>query len=131
VQAPSQSYAEEMQRLKDWVHRRIVWMDANMPGTLTGCSMAGINELKAGAAVSAYPNPFSGTLVVEWMNGDLNGCTLRLRDETGRVFHEKTITTADLQEESVVLTGLSDLAQGVYFVEITRGSDRCVVKVMK
>jgi hypothetical protein len=131
VQAPAQTYAEEVQRLKDWLNRRLTWLDANMPGTLNGCSMAGTNELSAAASVTAYPNPFAGTLVVEWANGDLNGCTLRLRDETGRVFRETTVTSADLYEQSYALTGLDGLSQGVYFVEITRGMDRCVVKVLK
>lgn len=131
VQAPAQTYAEEVQRLKDWLNRRLTWLDANMPGTLNGCSMAGTNELSAAASVTAYPNPFAGTLVVEWANGDLSGCTLRLRDETGRVFRQTTITSDDLYEQSYALTGLDGLSQGVYFVEITRGTDRCVIKVLK
>src|SRR6218665_1042115 len=45
VQAPSQTYAEEVQRLKDWYARRLAWMDANLPGTLNGCSFTGVNEL--------------------------------------------------------------------------------------
>jgi subtilisin-like proprotein convertase family protein len=44
VQPPAQTYAEEVQRLKDWYTRRIAWLDINMPGTLNGCSMTGINE---------------------------------------------------------------------------------------
>jgi hypothetical protein len=31
VESPSKSYAEEITRLKEWIRRRIVWLDANMP----------------------------------------------------------------------------------------------------
>lgn len=131
VEAPSQSYAEEIQKLKDWLHRRMVWLDANMPGTLNGCSMSGLNELSAEAKIIAYPNPFSGTIMIEWPKGDLNGCTLRLRDETGRLFREITITSSMLLDNTVSLSGLDDLSKGVYFVELTRGTERCVVKMLK
>lgn len=131
VEAPSQTYAEEIQKLKDWVHRRVTWLDANLPGTLNGCSMTGLNELSAGTNIIAYPNPFTGTIVIEWPKGDLNGCTLRLRDETGRLFREMTITSGMLSENTMSLSGLDDLAKGVYFVELTRGTEHCVVKVLK
>ncbi len=131
VQAPSQTYAEEVQRLKDWLDRRLTWLDANMPGTLNGCSMAGLNQLAGNAQIVAYPNPFDNTLLIEWPTGDLTGCTLRLRDETGRLFRETVINNSDLFNGSFGLTGLSDLSQGVYFVELTRGEDQRVLKVMK
>lgn len=131
VQAPSQTFAEEVQRLKDWLTRRLTWLDANMPGTLNGCSMAGTNELNGNARISAYPNPFDNTLIVEWPAGNLAGCQLTLRDETGRIFRETTIGASDLFEDGFALTGLSELSQGVYFVELTRGDEKRVLKVMK
>ena len=93
--------------------------------------MAATNELNGNARISAYPNPFENTLIVEWPNGNLSGCKLRLRDETGRVFRETEIKSADLFEDGFALTGLSDLSQGVYFVELTRGDEVKVLKVMK
>jgi subtilisin-like proprotein convertase family protein len=130
VQAPSQTYAEEVQRLKDWLHRRVTWLDANLPGTLNGCSMAGLNTLSASNIV-AYPNPFAGTLMIEWPTGDLAGCTLRLRDETGRLFREVVIDGSMMLGNTMSISQLEDLSQGVYFVELVRGTETRVLKVLK
>jgi len=131
VQSPSQTYAEEVQRLKDWLSRRLIWLDANMPGTLNGCSMSGIRELSESATIVAYPNPFNSTLMVEWSSGDLTGCTATLRDESGRTFREVVITGSMVSEGTVSISGLEHLAKGVYFLELTRGTERRVLKVMK
>ena len=131
VQAPSETYAEEVLRLKSWLSRRLVWLDENMPGTLNGCSMSGINDLSESAAIVAYPNPFINTLLIEWPTGDLTGCTATLRDESGRVFREVTITGSMVSENTVHISGLEYLAKGVYFLELTKGSERRMMKVMK
>jgi subtilisin-like proprotein convertase family protein len=129
VQPPSQTYAEEVQRLKDWLNRRVTWLDANLPGTLNGCSMAGLDQLSA-SNMSVYPNPFTSTLVIDWPTGDFTGCTLRLKDETGRVFRETVVTNDLLFDGTLSISGLDDLAKGVYFVELIKGTERRVLKTV-
>lgn len=131
VQAPSQTYAEEVQRLKDWLHRRFEWLDANLPGTLNGCSMAGMNDLSESSTLTAYPNPFTGTISIEWPSGDLTGCNLRLLDETGRVHRSLPVTSDLLFDGTLSVSGLDELAKGVYLVELTKGEQRRVLKVLK
>ena len=131
VEAPSQTYAEEVQRLKGWYHRRLTWLDDNLPGTLNGCSMAGMNELAESSTLVAYPNPFSGTVMIEWPSGDLAGCTLTLRDESGRAFRNLVVTPAMIIDKTVAISGLEDLAKGVYFLELNRGTEKRVLKVLK
>jgi hypothetical protein len=127
-EAPSQTYAEEVQRLKDWLHRRFVWLDENMPGTLNGCSMSGVAELSASATLVAYPNPFTGTLKVEWPGGDLSGASLVLRDQSGREVQQ---TEAATGAEEAVFYDLGKLAAGVYFIGITKNGESRVLKVVK
>lgn len=131
VQAPSQTYADEVQRLKDWIDRRLTWLDANMPGTLNGCSMAGVNELAGNNTIVAYPNPFNGTIQVEWAHGNLSGCTMRLRDETGRLYREVEIENNSLVDGAFSLSNLEDLSHGVYFIELIRGDDQTILKILK
>lgn len=127
----SQTYTEEIQRLKTLLHNRLTWLDANIPGTLNGCSMTGLDDLSNSQSILAYPNPFTNGITVEWPHGNLSGCTLRMRDETGRLFREIAIETSMVVDNSLHLTDLNDLSQGVYFIELVRGDDRKVIKVVK
>ena len=131
VQAPSQTYAEEVQRLKDWFHRRLTWLDANMPGTLNGCSMMGIQDLVNTNKITAYPNPFSSIITVEWTQGDLSGAQLAIRDGSGRTIKTQEITNDSAYDKSLTITNLHDLSDGVYFIEIVKGDERAMLKIIK
>lgn len=131
VQAPSQTFAEEVQRLKDWYHRRLIWLDANMPGTLNGCSMMGIQDLAALNRISAYPNPFSSRITIQWEQTDLTGARILLRDGTGRMVLEQIIPAESSTDNSLTLNSLSDLSNGVYFIEIFKGEERATLKIIK
>jgi subtilisin-like proprotein convertase family protein len=131
VQAPSQTYAEEVQRLKDWFHRRLTWLDANMPGTLNGCSMMGIQDLVNANKITAYPNPFSSIITIEWTQADLVGAQLAIRDGSGRVIKTQEISSDSALDKSLTITDLQELAGGVYFIEIVKGEERAMLKIIK
>lgn len=131
VQAPSQTYAEEVQRLKDWYDRRLTWLDANLPGTMNGCSMTGLQDLVALNKLTAFPNPFESAITIEWTQGNLVGATIRLRDGSGRLIQEKVIEANAGMEQTTVLNDLGDLAKGVYFLELTLGNEQGVLKICK
>lgn len=131
VQAPSQTYAEEIQRLKDWFHRRLTWLDANMPGTLNGCSMLGIQDLVSVNKITAYPNPFSSIITIEWTQADLDGAQLTIRDGSGRMIKNQEISADSAYDKSLTITDLHNLANGVYFIEIAKGDERAVLKIIK
>ena len=131
VQAPSQTYAEEVQRLKDWYDRRLTWLDANLPGTMNGCSMTGLQDLVALNKLTAFPNPFESAITIEWTQGNLVGATIRLRDGSGRLIQEKVIDANAGIDQTTVLNDLGDLAKGVYFLELTLGNEQGVLKICK
>ncbi|MCF8414610.1 MAG: CotH kinase family protein [Crocinitomicaceae bacterium] len=129
VQAPSQTYAEEVQRLKDWLTRRVNWLDINMPGTLNGCSFAGLEEISS-VSFEVYPNPFSSTLYLNFENKNLDKGQILMRDAAGRIVSQFSIDSPQLQEQ-VELTGLGELQSGIYFVEVQLGTRKSVQKVVK
>ncbi len=129
VQAPSQTYAEEVQRLKDWYDRRLTWLDANMPGTLNGCSMTGLQELVEVGRIQAFPVPFDNSLQIDWTDTSLQPEKIRLIDATGRVI--QTIDLNDFSDKAVLFTNLSELNNGCYFVEIQEGDQLARLKVLK
>jgi subtilisin-like proprotein convertase family protein len=129
VQAPSQSYAEEVQRLKDWLTRRVDWLDINMPGTLNGCSFAGLEEIST-VSFEVYPNPFISNLYLNFENKTLEKGQVILRDAAGRIVSLFRLDSPQLQEQ-VELTGLGELQAGIYFVEVQLGTRKSVQKVVK
>ena len=131
VQAPSQTYAEEVQRLKSWFQRRLEWLDINMPGTLNGCSMLGIQDLVNTNKITAYPNPFSSVITIEWTQTDLVGAQLAIRDGSGRMIKTQEISTTSAYDKSLTITDLQELAGGVYFIELVKGDERATLKIIK
>jgi subtilisin-like proprotein convertase family protein len=129
VQAPSQTYAEEIQRLKDWLTRRVNWLDINMPGTLNGCSFASLEEIST-VSFEVYPNPFISALYLNFENKGLEKGQIILRDAAGRIVSLFSIDSPQLQEQ-VELMGLSELQAGIYFVEVQLGTRKSVQKVVK
>jgi len=129
VQAPSQTYAEEVQRLKDWLTRRVNWLDINMPGSLNGCSFAGVEEIST-VSFEVYPNPFVSTLYLNFENKSLEKAQITLRDAAGRIVSHYDVASPQLHEQ-VELSGLSDLQAGIYFVEVQLGTRKSVQKVVK
>lgn len=67
------TYAGEVDELKNWMHTRWQWLDANIPGH---CADIGMGERTAHAAV-AFPNPFSDRISVQ-LDGrrHITGCSL-------------------------------------------------------
>lgn len=131
VEAPSQTYAEEIQKLKDWIHRRLVWMDANMFGTLNGCSFMGLADLQTAATLVAWPNPFKSHLTIEWPEGDFSGATVHFLDQSGREINSWKAAEIINTEGNMELETAENLSNGVYFVEIVQGDSRRTLKVIK
>jgi hypothetical protein len=53
-----QTYQGEIDTLKSWIHNRIAWLDANMPGTLNGCNLTSVqSDDYPRSALTVYPNP--------------------------------------------------------------------------
>jgi subtilisin-like proprotein convertase family protein/spore coat protein CotH len=129
VQAPSQTYAEEVQRLKDWLTRRVNWLDINMPGTLNGCSMTNLEELNT-VEFKVYPNPFISSLTVSVANPTEENGLIKLIDASGRILKQQDIEYTGSQQ-SIEIGNLQDLKSGIYFVEVQLGTRSSIQKVVK
>jgi len=132
VQAPSQTYAEETQRLKDWFARRLTWLDANMPGTLTGCSMSGLSETDNNALpLEVYPNPFKSALSIQFGSVLQGEVEMQLLDQTGRIVKSEVTDGATLAGGNYVLKGLDQLQGGIYFLKVSAQGRQAIQKVVK
>lgn len=133
VPAPSQSYAEEVQRLKDWIDRRLIWLDANMPGTLNGCSMAGMEEisLQQGIQLEGYPNPFNSTISLKIHSTMQEKCLITVFDQTGRALQQHELEPDEWQGAILQLNDFNQVAVGLYTIEVQVGNEKNVVKMTK
>ena len=128
VQAPPATFAEEIERLKDWFTRRMTWLDANMPGNLNSCSFTQLEEIST-VSFSIYPNPFSSALKITLSAPPSEDGQIRLLDATGRTIQSQQLFPSSSKEFE--LSELNSLDAGVYFVEVKIGNRKTVQKVIK
>jgi subtilisin-like proprotein convertase family protein len=124
VQAPSQTYTEEVQRLKDWITRRITWLDANMPGSLSGCSMTGVEENSL-ITVDVHPNPFMNELTVI-LNSSSSG-KVELTDLNGQIIRVLELMPG---QKAIQMKELEYLASGLYLLQIEQNGVKNIVRVV-
>jgi len=57
------TYAQELQTLKDWISERLLWLDNNIPGI---CIPPGVAENNLAASVNCYPNPANNLFIIDY-----------------------------------------------------------------
>jgi subtilisin-like proprotein convertase family protein len=131
VNPPAQSYAEEIDNLKAWIRRRLVWLDANMPGTLAGCNIASVDaSIPSNYNLIIYPSPFTSHLSIDLDLPQAEMVEISLTDALGR-------TCGSVQQrcaggrQTVMLMPESELAAGVYLVRVRIGDAEEVRRVVK
>ncbi|CAN5156628.1 hypothetical protein BH09BAC5_BH09BAC5_10220 [soil metagenome] len=86
VEAPRQSYQEEVDSLKAWILRRIIWMDANMFGNPANCNLTSIASHENPATnVNAYPNPFQHEVQLSFMLAEPATVEIELLNALGQI----------------------------------------------
>ena len=84
----------------------------------------GVDENSFGSAISLYPNPTSGDVLLEL--GEVKDAVITLLDVTG-----KTISVVKSGNRSSIPIPLRDFRQGIYFVTIATNNDKKVMKLVK
>lgn len=131
VPAPSQTYAEEVQRLKDWIDRRLIWLDENMPGTLYGCSMTGLDEFSTEIRVDAFPNPVKNNLNLSIKSPIAGDCLITIIEHSGRRLNSYKLQYFDWHNQSVSIPDFETIANGMYYIEVAFDQNKKVLKVTK
>jgi len=105
-----ETYAGEIQELKDWMHARWLWLDQNIPGTCD-FSTARENTPSRARTVVVFPNPFQdrftvripgGTLVQRGALMEMTGRTIALQN-TGSPERPEFLVPRDLADGPYVL----------------------------
>jgi hypothetical protein len=105
------------------------WLDANIPGTLNGCSMSGIPSISL-SDPEVYPNPFKEELSIRFNSSVGEDINIMLSDASGRVL--KSVKYKSLSVENTIkLEQLSGLSSGLYFIDIQIGESVNRIKITR
>ena len=107
-----ETYAGEIQDLKDWMHGRWRWLDQNIPGPCD-LSIAGENPATSASAVVVFPNPFQERFTVRIPGGTRVQRGV-LTDMTGRTIMLQNTASPERPEFQVP----HDLADGPYVLRL-------------
>jgi hypothetical protein len=114
---------------KDVVYYRIRQVDVD---TRSRLSNIGVVRLSKAIGISTWPNPFGSTITVNVNSAAETVLYVNLTDVTGRSLRSmnKTVSRGVNQ---VVINELDNLANGIYFLEITDriSGNKTVEKLMK
>ena len=107
------TYNAELDTLKSWINRRLIWLDANIPGN---CSNGiALNETAAFKPLFYFPNPSVGNIHFEGTLAGKNPYQLRLYDITGRLLDKKDLGLGIVSfDYKLIKTGI------YYFTVVTK-----------
>lgn len=116
------TYAGEIQELKTWISRRYNWMDANMPGTMSGCDLTAVpNAAPDVAPVSAYPNPFTSEINFSVYLPHPDLITVTIYNSIGQEIMVPAMVNGVTGTNQVTITLPADLPAGMYVLRIQSG----------
>ncbi|MGK4568903.1 T9SS type A sorting domain-containing protein [Flavobacterium sp. 3HN19-14] len=115
------TFAGQISKFKNWITTRIAWLDANMPGNLTNCSLA-VNDDNFYDNIGLSPNPAHDELV--FSNKSLiNTVNIEVFDITGK---------SVLKRQSLIdgsRLDVSAFANGIYMCKVSDGNS--ILKIVK
>jgi subtilisin-like proprotein convertase family protein len=107
VEQDPATFAGQIAQFKDWVSRRLEWLDDNIPGSADGCAL-GMHHSQE-LDMSAYPNPANE--ILRFRFGRDAAIRAEIFDATGKMVLSSEIKNASLD--------VSALAGGMYFCRLT------------
>lgn len=131
VNPPAQSYAEEVENLKSWIRRRIVWLDANMFGNNNNCNLVANENSNRDRTIHVYPNPFSNALNLQIAQSSPNNCVVEIFDALGARIGEKQHLSYQGGLETFEIALPNEMPKGVYFLKVSIAEEVANHKLLK
>ena len=110
-----QTYADEINFLKQWTLDRLMWMDNSLDGPCEPYTVVtGVEDELYGFGV--FPNPFENSVTVQ-INKANEIKTLQVLDVTGREVFRTTFSGAEFQWQGVTRENIA-LPKGLYILKL-------------
>lgn len=107
------TYNEELDKLKDWISRRIDWLDVNIPGQCPPV-VIGVEEQAIVHDLRVFPNPTNGPIHFLGKIAGTASCEFRIVDIAGREIVRRTLLPGEVRVSETLETS------GVYTYSITQ-----------
>ena len=114
------TYGEEISNLKTWIHQRLAWMDASLPGT---CQPTGIPEQSiAESDLQVFPVPCRAELNIRYKVSRQVEVHWELIDAVGQIIQRQPPA---MHDAGVYLNQVNTtvLKPGIYFLKLTVGEN--------
>ncbi|MGB1103223.1 MAG: CotH kinase family protein [Crocinitomicaceae bacterium] len=102
------TYAQEMDYLREWAIARLEWMDDNMFGSCEDLAVGEENSLE----LTLFPNPTNEKFYLQF-NRPVANINVQVTSQTGQILINENVSY-----ESIPQIDVSDLAEGFYLVKI-------------
>ena len=124
------TYQGEIENLKTWMHDRFMWIDANLPGT---CYSVGLNEQMAvnNYELNIFPNPTQGDFTVKYKLVKKAIVKIDIVNALGMDVKSISFGEQSSGEHSTDINELQGLANGIYTIKLSMGSDVYYKKLVK
>ena len=136
-----QTYQEEVDWMKDWISRRLSWLDAHLPQPTiivtdtvitdtipTDTVVTAITfEEPSHESLAVYPNPFDDELIVRFTTRRPGVTAVQLHDLLGRIVVRSSSYHAVAGEQSLLLD-TSLLAPGIYVMQLQVGDQPLTIR---
>ena len=122
-------YPGEIAAIKTWINDRILWMDANLPGT---CNV-GIHENNfTENNFTVFPNPFSTSFTISFYLPHTQNIGIELTDVLGKVVKQLEKKEYQDGENSIAIDmDAFNLKNGIYLLQIVTENGIIVKKLTK
>lgn len=114
------TYQSEIDYLKDWISRRITWMDSQW------LIQTGIDELKEQNSFKLYPNPFQNKFTIELFLNRTEDIGLELYNSAGIRVH-KEIRKNQISGYQEIQINAENLRRGVYILKIIPSEGKTIM----
>lgn len=107
------TYAQEMDYLREWAIARLEWMDDNMFGS---CEDLAVGEENS-SELTLFPNPTNEKFYLQF-NRPVANINVQVTSQTGQILINENVSY-----ESIPQIDVSDLAEGFYLVKIYKDGE--------
>ncbi len=121
------TYAGEIQKMKDFIGERLLWIDTNLPGYCpppdTIIDTTGMDDhLMSLLAMRVFPNPFNDLIHITFNLDQVDQVKLELFNAIGQTVAVSAKENCVIGENKITLSVPGQqLSAGIYFLEISSG----------
>ncbi len=108
------TYANEINYLKNWVSARLAWLDTNIAGLEVITGLEAEDYVKS--QISIYPNPNNGKFHIRLNEPISSDLDFRLYDKLGKMIRNEQLASNHPEDH---LVNIGHVSRGIYIVKIS------------